>query len=163
MSHRLVIDGYNLFHRWAPTGPLVRDSTDPAAALTRALRRLAEATGRRKRRPLVVLDGVLDGVGTPGALAVRFAGAGRTADACIEEIVRDAPRPRDIVVVTSDRALGGRVAALGAQPETVETYLAGLADAGAPAERKPPPPSRAEVESWLEVFGDGEDILREEG
>jgi hypothetical protein len=61
---------------------------------------------------VLVVEGRAGGVGpVPGVEVVRAAGSG---DDAIVDVVRDRGQDRPVVVVTADRELRGRVAALGA-------------------------------------------------
>jgi predicted RNA-binding protein with PIN domain len=67
----------------------------------------------------VVFDGPPDPVAPDWApapsLLVHYAGRGSDADSRIRQLVQAAPDPRDLLVVTSDRALAASVEQLGAR------------------------------------------------
>jgi predicted RNA-binding protein with PIN domain len=90
-----------------------------------------------------------------GPLSIRVPEPGEDADSVIRRIVERAPRPADIVVVTSDKALYSYVKTLGASVlrahewNAIERRLA--ARAGAPGGEKPE--REEDVEGWLRRFG----------
>ena len=89
---------------------------DRTAAMRRLARQLERFAADRGARVEVVFDGRERDLGTPG-VEVAFAsaaGAG-AADAEIARRVEAEPEPARLRVVTSDRALAARVAALGAE------------------------------------------------
>ncbi|MHC4883841.1 MAG: NYN domain-containing protein [Planctomycetota bacterium] len=162
-----LIDGFNLFYRWEHTRSYFRRSSDLEATLPRALSALKRALGRSAGQVRVVLDGGTSaGNAFLGGLKVEFAGAGRKADDVILARVRRADKPRQILVVTTDRELGGNCRALGSRIESVERFLRQhplpVVCANVTEEEKPSPPTGAELERWLEIFGDGSDIDAED-
>ncbi|MCA1808780.1 MAG: NYN domain-containing protein [Kiritimatiellia bacterium] len=97
MYEQAIIDGYNLLYRQPAAGDL--------ASRRQALIRLLEpALGVIAQRITVVFDGATAET-DPGATGVEvvFSPAGRTADEVITGMVQTAPRPAQILVVTSDR------------------------------------------------------------
>ncbi|GEM_PF-1683823 len=161
------VDGFNLFHRWPRTAGFFRSSTDPEAALHRAGALLAEALSAGERVELVLDGGLRAGRATVGGLPAHYAGPGRCADELMLDLVHRSTDARSVEAVTSDRALAANTRAFGARAISVERFLTRLEApsrpaASAQAQAKPPPPSRAEVEAWLEVFGDGADVASEE-
>ena len=77
--------------------------------------------------------------GDHGGVAVRWAARrGRdAADDIVVALVEDDPRPGDRVVVTSDRGLADRVAALGARVEGAGGFRRRLDDLLEGTERRP--------------------------
>ena len=151
----VLVDGHNLIGRTPGLG--FRDEAASRAAL---LERLAAWASGRREPVTVVFDGAWPGGAGPdrfGVLRVVYAPAGRSAD---EEILRRVERQggRGVTVVTSDRALAGRVRARGARVESCEAFLRRVAPAPSePPREDKPEPVPGEVEYWLRVFGEGRD------
>ena len=113
-----LVDGNNVM------GQRVGWHRDKPGAQRRLLAELAEMIQQQNVAVTVVfdgkpLDGVDDGSDVDG-VAVYFARPGSDADDRIVELARDAPEPEQILVVTSDRQLIGRLQQLG-----VETMRSG--------------------------------------
>ena len=153
-----IIDGYNLIGAAGEYG-IDLSQADKEERLLRLL--AAWRAHRRSREALLV---VFDG--HHGRLAAgprRFSRAGidvewavgESADALILRRVRGARRPREIEVVTSDRAVAREAASHGARVVRSPDFLASIAPAlaAAPAPEKPEAPTADEVERWLEEFG----------
>ena len=159
---RIIIDAFNLFHRWGPTRDAFLADGDIGRTVTRALARFLPLLRRLPGAHTLVLDGGVRAVSERrGGATVRYAGPGRKADAVILDMVRESPRPHDVRVVTTDRALGGGARALGAQPQTVEDFLDELSALPDPEPGNPlkdARPSEEEVRRYLSIFGDGSDI-----
>jgi hypothetical protein len=133
---------------------------------------LAELVARSRKWPGAVL--VCDGVkprGVPGAPGVelRFAGPGRDADSLIERMIGDAPDPKRLTVVSSDRrvkaaAKRARCKALSSEGflrQLVERIESGRVPAGSPSAGKPEVPLDAfALRRWLDEFGVSPDELR---
>ena len=114
MPRRLIVDGNNVIGS-RPDG-WWRDRAGAARHLIASLQRLHEASGDRIG---IVLDGrplpdTPEGV-HGGVLVAYATRRGRDAadDRIVEEVARDGD-PGSLVIVTSDRALAGRVRELGA-------------------------------------------------
>jgi predicted RNA-binding protein with PIN domain len=92
-------------------------------------------------------------------ITIRRASIGQQADDLIIQDVQRNNRPRELIVVTSDRAIQQVAARRGCQ---VVDAVAFLADMGRPARKKPrraraatvrePRLSSEEVKEWLRVF-----------
>src|SRR5512142_542004 len=97
-----LIDGNNLLGSWG--GPAIRG--DGRAEVARAVAAFCRARGARA---VLVFDGAPFrpelGDQDLGRVALRFPPQGQDADSVIREVVDQAARPAEIVVVTSDRAL----------------------------------------------------------
>lgn len=162
----LLVDGFNLFYRWEVTRGFFRQSGNLETTLPRALSLFKDHLGRSSREVLVLLDGgVTPGNASLGGMKVEFAGPGRKADDLILSRVRRDSRPRNLLVVTSDRELGGNCRALGCRIESVEDLLKRLSgpasrrqDRSNSEEEKPAPPTGAELERWLTIFREDEDL-----
>jgi predicted RNA-binding protein with PIN domain len=97
-----LIDGNNLLGSWG--GPAV-----PGDGRMEVVRRVAAFCRAKGARAVLVFDGApfrpdLDGQQL-GAVSLRFPPPGKDADSVIREAVDQAPRPGEIVVVTSDKPL----------------------------------------------------------
>lgn len=157
-----IIDGYNLI---GVAGEFGMDLSQPDKE-ERLLRLLVAWRARRRvREPVhVVFDGHHGRLAagprrfTRAGIDVEWA-VGESADALILRRVRAARRPREIEVVTSDRAVAREAASHGARVVRSPDFLVAIAPALAegPAPEKPEAPTAAEVDEWLEKFG------REEG
>lgn len=158
-----IIDGYNLI---GVGGQFGLDLSLPDKE-ERLLRMLAVWRARRRSREalLVVFDGHYGRLAagprrsSRGGIDVEWA-VGESADALILRRVRGARRPRDIEVVTSDRAVAREAASHGARVTRSPDFLAAIAPALAagPAPEKPEAPTADEVEHWLEQFGQKEEL-----
>lgn len=110
----VIVDGYNVaFSGLGPDAP-----RDPAAARVWLERTLGELAARHRVSVRLVLDGA-EGHPPPVAtgardVVVEYSPPGVTADDVIVDRVRSSPPGAEVVVVTSDRELAGRVRALGA-------------------------------------------------
>ena len=154
-----LIDGNNLLGSWG--GPAV-----PGDGRHEVVRRVAAFCRARGARAIVVFDGApfrpeLEDQQL-GAVTIRFPGPGRDADSLIREIVDQAARPADLIVVSSDKpvysyartrgarglraqewnALGREVLARGRTPGAKSAK-------GAKGEK---PERETDVEGWLKRF-----------
>lgn len=166
----LIADVYNALHVTGVLPPHLAGLDAPG---------LAELVARSRKWPEAVL--VCDGVkprgwrraveGAPGAPGVelRFAGPGRDADSLIERMIRDAPDPRRLTVVSSDRRLkaaGKRarckvLSSEGFLRQLVERIESGRVPAGSPSAGKPEVPLDAfALRRWLDEFGVSPEELR---
>ncbi len=92
-----------------------------------------------------------------GAVSLRFPAAGRDADSLIREIVDGTSRPRDLVVVTSDRPLYSYARTRGAQVLRAHEWNAlaretPRAPGRRPSARGEKPERETDVEGWLKRF-----------
>lgn len=121
MSLLYIVDGYNVIHR----SGLFRDKKLRAAR--EAFLNFLEAHrpfGSAKNRVIIVFDGSTEVYGFPSnsAFEVRFS-SGRNADEEIKELVAKADNPKNIVVVTDDKALARGVRSCGAKIMATEELL----------------------------------------
>jgi hypothetical protein len=151
----LVIDTYNVLH---VTGVL---PPELAVGEPEALARLIEASRFATEAAWLVCDGVPRGADRVGRIVIEGAGTRRKADDHIAEIVGASSAPRRMTVVTSDRELGRRVRARGAEVVRSEEFLAMLAEDARRARprrrigadpRRSVPLNDREVAGWMEVF-----------
>jgi predicted RNA-binding protein with PIN domain len=127
---RWLVDGMNVIGS-RPDG-WWRDRGGAMARLVAELERFA-ATTPAEDAVAVVLDGQARDVGAPARVEVAFAPGGRNAadDEIVRRVGADAD-PASLTVVTSDRELAERVAALGAPVEGTRAFRARLDDAATP-------------------------------
>ena len=91
-----------------------------------------------------------------GPVSLRVPPQGQDADTVIRELVERNPRPGEIIVVTSDKALYSYVKTLGASVlrahewNALERRLASTANPAAGSEK---PEREDDVEGWLRTFG----------
>jgi predicted RNA-binding protein with PIN domain len=156
-----VIDGNNLLGSWG--GPAV-----PGDGRTEVLRCVAEFCRVKGARALLVFDGApfRAEVGDQdlGRVSVRFARPGGDADTVIRDLVDQAPRPAEIVVVTSDKALYSYARTRGAAVLRAHEWNALLRASGQGAAARPAsrrdgassssekPERETDIEGWLERF-----------
>lgn len=152
-----IIDGYNLIGAAGAFG-LALSQTDKEERLLRLI--LSFRSRRRSReKTLVVFDGHYGRLAS-GPRRYSHAGIdvewslGESADAVIARRVREAARPAEIEVVTSDQGLLREVASRGARGTRSPAFLEqlGAALAEEPAAEKPGDPGPEEVADWLERF-----------
>jgi predicted RNA-binding protein with PIN domain len=148
-----LIDGNNVLGSWG--GPAV-----PGDGRVHVLRRVAAFCRAKGARAILVFDGApfrpdLDAQQL-GAVSLRFPGAGRDADSLIREIVDEAARPGELVVVTSDRPLYSYARTRGAQVlrahewNALERGASPRSPKGTPRGEKPD--RETDVEGWLKRF-----------
>jgi predicted RNA-binding protein with PIN domain len=150
-----LIDGNNLLGSWG--GP--RGEDDRRADV---VRRVAAFCRARNVKATVVFDGhplrPEMAVQDLGPLTVRVPPPGGDADTVIRELVERAPRPSEVVVVTSDKALYSYVKTRGAavmrahEWNALERQLA----SGREREGGEKPEREDDVEGWLRRFGGSE-------
>ncbi len=149
-----LIDGNNLLGSWG--GP--RGQDDRRAE---AVRRVAEFCRTRGVKATLVFDGhpLRPDMAAQdlGPLSLRVPPPGQDADTLIREIVERAPRPAEIIVVTSDKALYSYCRTLGASVlrshewNTLERRPT-PERRGAPAARGEKPEREDDIDGWLRKF-----------
>jgi len=144
-----LIDGNNLLGSWG--GP--RGGDDRRAEV---VRRVAAFCRIRNVRATLVFDGhpLRADIAAQelGPLSLRVPAPGQDADTVIREIVERSPRPSEIIVVTSDKALYSYVKTLGA--EVLRTHEWNALERRLPERRdSEKPESEDDVEGWLRKFG----------
>ncbi len=153
-----LIDGYNVIGRGRALGLSLADEGKEK----RLLDLIASWRDRKgvRREVKVIFDGQV-GVLVHGrarfshqGIAVEYT-IGRSADAAIGEAVRRAKNTRDLVVVTSDRAVAREAHMHGAGVQSSDEFLAMVSGALAAGEgEKPERVSGSDVDEWLRIFGD---------
>lgn len=179
MSHRTIIDGYNLMHAAGlARGKLVGKQLE--AARLRLMQRLAyQMTKEERSGTTVVFDAkAMLEVSTQDELIegirVRYPEPGHEADELIEHMIAVDPQPRKLRIVSSDRRLHRAARERMAVSIPSDRFLDELdarrplhTDGGALAPKRPPvplPPQNVEanvdskvpgdVDYWLKEFGE---------
>lgn len=146
---RILVDGYNLLHVDDRLRAFMR--FDREAARSGLLAMLGDYKKARGHKIVCVFDGVREDAPHAEArterghgVTVVFSGPGRSADDAIVALC--ASGEGRAVVVTSDRALGARVEALGAEAVKSKVFYARMIDAkfGAPPGEEDAPPAPKE-------------------
>jgi predicted RNA-binding protein with PIN domain len=147
-----LIDGNNLLGSWG--GPRGQDDRR-----NEVVRRLAAFCRARGVRATVVFDGhplrPEMAAQDLGPLTLRVPPPGEDADTVIRELVERAPRPADLVVVTSDKALFSYVKTLGAAVLRAHEWNAlerQVVARSAAREGGEKPEREDDVEGWLRKF-----------
>ncbi len=155
-----VIDGNNLLGSWG--GPAVRGAGGDGRG--EVVRRVAAFCRAKGARAILVFDGAPFrpdlGDQELGRVSLRFAPGGRDADSVIREILDSSPRPGEILVVTSDKAVYSYAKTRGAGVLRAHEWNALASGArtpkGAPSRRASAdgekPERETDVEGWLRRF-----------
>lgn len=143
-----LIDGNNLLGSWG--GP--RDENDRRGEVVRRVSAFCRA---KRVRATIVFDGhPLRGDMAAQDLApvsVRVPPEGQDADTVIRELVERAPRPQELIVVTSDKALYSYVKTLGARVMRAHEWNQAERQLDRPAGEEKPE-REDDVEGWLKRF-----------
>jgi predicted RNA-binding protein with PIN domain len=149
----ILIDGHNLIGRLAM---LSLQDADDEEKLVRLLRSYQARTGKAIT---VVFDPgdqfALSRSVRFGAMEIRFAPHGSSADAVIVRRVRSSRDPQGWLVITSDQELAETVMQQGARVQSAEAFALEL-EPHEPSDWKDAPLSPEEVEAWLGLF-EGQD------
>jgi hypothetical protein len=162
-----LVDGYNLVHasgilaRNIGPGTLQRARDGLIGFLKASLSESERASttvvfDAKDAPPRLPEEHVVDG------LRILYALDYTNADALIEELIVSDSAPRQLVVVSSDRriqqsARRRRATAVDSErwyADLVRRRREGLRSDSKPPEKPEAPASQAEVEYWLEIFGD---------
>jgi len=149
-----LIDGNNLLGSWG--GPRGQDDRREEV-----VRRVAAFCRARRVKATLVFDGhpLRDDMASQdlGLVSLRVPPRGQDADTVIRELVERAPRPGEITVVTSDKALYSYVKTLGAAVLRAHEWnaLAGrpLRSSRNLSYKSDKPEREDDVEGWLKRFG----------
>ena len=152
-----LIDGNNLLGSWG--GPQGDDDRRDEV-----VRRVAAFCRAKNVKATVVFDGrpLRHDMAAQelGPVSLRVPPPGEDADTVIRELVERTPRPAELIVVTSDKALYSYVKTLGASVlrahewNSQERYaLSRARDATSVSEK---PDREDDVEGWLKKFGGSE-------
>jgi predicted RNA-binding protein with PIN domain len=147
-----LIDGNNLLGSWG--GPSRGDDRRDDV-----VRRVAAFCRGRGARATVVFDGhpLRDDMAAQdlGPLSIRVPPPGTDADTVIRELVDRAPRPADLIVVTSDKALYSYAKTMGASVLRAHEWNAlerKIDRARERPEGSDKPQREDDVEGWLRRF-----------
>ena len=151
----LLLDCYNILHVVGVLPP------ELAGIDAEGLAELISHSRWRNTECWLVCDGVpKSDAWRSGPTRICYAGAGRTADEAIEQLVNASSTPRQIQVVSNDREVQRAARRRKCQVIDAETFLGRLAiDADRNRTRKPIPPTPAipldqrQVERWIKEFG----------
>jgi len=148
-----LIDGNNLLGSWG--GP--SDGDDRRSEVVRRVARFCRA---RNVRATVVFDGhpLRPDMAQQdlGPVSLRVPPAGQDADSVIRELLDRAPRPGEIIVVTSDKAVYSYAKTIGASVlrahewNLLERRIGSASGEDAKGEK---PEHETDVEGWLKKFG----------
>jgi predicted RNA-binding protein with PIN domain len=150
-----LIDGNNLLGSWG--GPSREDDRRGEV-----VRRVAAFCRAKNVKATIVFDGhpLRPDMAAQelGPVSLRVPPRGQDADSVIRELVERAPRPAELIVVTSDKALYSYVKTEGASVlrahewNALERRYAPALASGAPEK----PEREDDVEGWLRTFGEKE-------
>jgi len=145
-----LVDGNNVMAQ------IVGWHTDKAAARRRLIQNLARFLAARKVKVKVVFDGSPDEEFPEGvkykSVHVLYARPGSDADTRIQELIRKSSSKRDLIVVTSDRALAAFARRQGAKVVPSGQFRKMMREAlGADAEETAPD-QPINVEDWMNYF-----------
>jgi predicted RNA-binding protein with PIN domain len=170
MRTSYVVDGYNLLFHLG-----LFDRRGGAHALEAARERLLDYLKPAfcDSDATVIFDSARSTRSDPSAenhqgLHVQYAGRGQEADDVIEELIAHSASPQNLVVISNDHRLQVAARRKGAQSWSCDEFLdfknARPQSPSEPVEAdRAAPPSRAEVQHWLQEFGDlaGDPAFRE--
>ncbi len=153
----VLIDGHNLIGKLPDISLADRDDE------TKLLRRVQQYRARTGRRITVFFDGgVVYKPGSTrklGGITIRYAPHGITADTLIVTQLRRERNPKEVLVVSSDRAIRHAARLAGVNIMSSDEFARTLAElrtsTTADANDLPLPPE--EVDEWLSIFGESGD------
>jgi len=152
----ILIDGHNLIGKMP--GLRMDDPDDEEKLLVR-LRAYRARTG--KRLTVYFDPGVTyqsPARQSRGGITVRRAGTGQCADDLIMRDVRRHPSPRELTVVTSDRAIQRVAQQYGARVIDSATFAAEISHSPKTShQRDGQPLSEEEIQEWLAIFGQSDE------
>ena len=153
-----LIDGNNVLGSWG--GPRRGDDRRDEV-----VRRVATFCRARGARAVVVFDGGPLRADRPrqelGPVSVRVPPAGQDADSVIRALVDSASAPKDLIVVSSDKALYSYARPRGARVLRVHEWnalerqaLSGTASRPRESAEKEKPEREDDIAGWLKTFGE---------
>ncbi len=126
---------------------------------------LADYAAAKRARLQVVFDGAPEAHYPEGSahrgVKISYSRAGSNADARIKEMIVAARNPRELIVITSDRALAGQARAAGARHIGAAQFLNQIDELlQARAQQPEKPVEKGELNDWLRYFGCAHDEER---
>ena len=152
----IVIDAYNCLHAAAAL-------RGPVTGLS--LRQLCGFLENTPGRVVLVMDGAPKpeepGENEFPSLTLRYSGRAAKADDVIARLLAESTGPRDVTVVSNDRAVAANARRAGAHSLSCESFLNRLAESRArPAGRRQEPEEKSHglgspglTDAWLKEFG----------
>ena len=143
-----LLDGNNLIGS-------VRRAARPSDADRAALvGEIAQRLRQTRARATIFFDGPAGERPTSlGSLSVRVAD-GKSADDAIVREVEKAAAPGEMVVVTADRGLGGRVRDAGGKVLAPGAFFERFGQGERTGPEKREPAGKVDVDEWMRYFGD---------
>lgn len=151
------IDGFNLFYAWERTKPILmgRGWDDPGAVIAKSLGLLSELMGEKRSKALIFLDGgVKRGYRMENRFHVWYAGPDKKADFDIRKAVE--LNPSQVSVVTNDHEIVNYARVCGVNVISTDGFIGMFETGGSENPFKEKKLSSAEVEEWLDYFGESE-------
>lgn len=149
-----LVDGNNVMAQ------IVGWHRDKAGARRKLIHNLAQFVKVHRSKVQVVFDGVPDDDFPEGlkykSVRVLYARPGSDADTRIKDLVRKSSFVKDLVVVTSDRALSSQVKAQGAKVMPSGRFRKLLDEAKAVLLERSASEEPVDVDEWLEFFKNNE-------
>ncbi len=124
MQHWIIIDGFNLLHCWDRNLP----SDTPAFNMRREAMVLEIAACRPQlgNKVTLVFDGKSAQQGPPfrdEGLEIIYTEARQSADAVIEQMATQHPKPKEVLIVSSDRMILDQVSSAGCAVQSCSLFL----------------------------------------
>ncbi len=153
----VLIDGHNLIGKIPDISLSDRDDE------SKLLRRIQQYRARTGRRVTIFFDnGTIYKPGSTqklGGITIRYAPHGITADTLIITQLRRERNPKEVLVVSSDRAIQRAAKIARANVMSSTEFARTLSNLRAPTalgkNDSPLPPN--EVDEWLSIFGESDD------
>lgn len=150
----VLIDGHNLIGKLSDIS--LSDHDDE----TQLLFKLRQYRARTGRSLFVFFDSgggfKLGEKKKHGGITVQYAPSGKIADQLIIKRLRKAKNPRELMVVTSDRAIQRVARQVEARVVSSSDFAVTLNTTRQPKASQEPNLSDAEIDEWLSIFGDGD-------
>ncbi|NLP12628.1 NYN domain-containing protein [bacterium] len=154
---KIIVDGYNFL--LAGKGTLPTETLWQSRKLV--VNRLSSYAAMKKVKIVLVFDGRKgkheSAPSLPLGISLLFSCYPESADTLIKKLVEKEKQPaRHVTVVTSDRAIAAYVKSCGCTHWTTEAFRGKMAVEPMPAEEEQKQSwlSRAELDEWLELFGE---------
>ncbi len=129
---------------------------DKQAARRTLIHSLAKFVAVRRLKVTVVFDGPQDTEFPEGtkykSVRVVYARPGSDADSRIKDLIKKSTNKRDLILVSSDKALGGFAAHQGARVMPSGQFRKLLEEAAEARPEKPPQTQQVDIDEWMEFF-----------